>query len=81
MKAGDKVQLGGTTFIILKMVECKKNRFQENDEFDSIRVGETYPVILEQDVNGDYLNYLIIDRKNSKHYFNADMFDDVIDEV
>lgn len=81
MKAGDKVKLGGTTFIILKMVKCKENTLQKNDNYDYIRTGETYPVILEQDVNGDYVTYLIINRKNSKQYFNAEMFDEVVDEV
>ena len=77
MKAGDKVTLGGTTFIVLKMVKCKENTNQYNDEYDDIRVGVEYPVIVENDVNGEYINYLIMNRKHSKQYFNSDIFDEL----
>ena len=76
MKAGDKVTIGRTTFIILKMVKLKENI---NDYSEYIQVGETYPVILESDVNGDYINYLIVNREHGKQYFNSDIFDEVIE--
>lgn len=80
MKAGDKVIIGGTTFIVLKMVKLKEN-IKEYSEYMSeyIQVGETYPVILESDVNGNYMTYLIMNRKHSKQYFDSNIFDEVIE--
>jgi hypothetical protein len=60
-------------FYPLKWVECINYDNQHDDEYDFIRVGEKYPVVLEMSRNGCPV-YLIINRKGYKHYWDAKDF-------
>ena len=74
MKSGDKVTIGSTTFIVLKMVKCIIGSNHPNDGYDYVRVDEEYPVILENDLYGEYIEYLVVTRKGTKQYYKSDRF-------
>ena len=79
MKVGEVVTINGTTFVVLKIVKCVKFE-SETNALDYMRVGECYPVILVNDINEKHKQYLIIDRFENKHYFDADYFE-VVDTI
>lgn len=77
MKSGEKVTMGGATFIILKVVKVKEDLIQHNDVSEYIRKGEEYPVILENSVGENDTTYLIVNRNKSKQYFDSKIFYEV----